>query len=167
MVLDRTRRRQGFTLAELAIVLVVMGLLIGGILKSSQIVKGAKMRRQTDDLEGLVIACELYYESRNRFPGDRNGDGTFDNNRRVWEDLESMDLANRDHPSPYGGTYRFRFREFQGHEGNHVTIQLPAEVAAYTDRILDDGIHNSGRFRANRRYDRGGEVRVAHFVFMD
>ena len=37
-------RQQGFTLVEIAIVLVIVGLLLGGILKGQDLVNGARVR---------------------------------------------------------------------------------------------------------------------------
>ena len=45
--------RTGFTMVELAVGLAIMGLLIGAILGSIQMVRGAKLKRQASDLEGL------------------------------------------------------------------------------------------------------------------
>ena len=42
------RRQSGFTLVEIAIVLVVIGLLLGGILKGQELVNSARVRSLAD-----------------------------------------------------------------------------------------------------------------------
>jgi len=161
------RTRKGFTLAELAIVLVVVGLLIGGVIKGAQLVKQSKMKRQANDLSSLVSACELYYDRVGRLPGDRNRDGNFDGNNQVWDDLEYEDLADRNLMSPYGGGYSFRYGWFANRQGNYVRVRIPARAGQYVDKMLDDGNPWDGVVRCQSGYSTNNKVDVAHFIFIN
>ena len=59
------RRQHGFTLVEIAIVLVVIGLLLGGILKGQELVNGARVRNLADMNAGIQAA---YYGLRGPLP---------------------------------------------------------------------------------------------------
>ena len=50
-------KQKGFTLVEIAIVLVIVGLLIGGVLKGQEMITNAKLKRiESDNYETLIQA---------------------------------------------------------------------------------------------------------------
>ena len=161
------RRNKGFTLAELAIVLVVIGLLIGGVLKGAQMVRQSKMKRQSNDLSGLSSAVELFYDRIGRLAGDLDGDGAFDSNDDVWTDLESEDLGDQDNTSPYGEAYTFGYGAVGGLTGNYVIVAIPPKTALFCDRTLDDGDPTTGFVRSDSDYSGDDKIDVAHFIFSD
>jgi prepilin-type N-terminal cleavage/methylation domain-containing protein len=63
-------KTNGFTLVEVAIVLVIVGLLLGGTLKSMELIAGARVREFISQQDGIRIAF-LGFEDRFRAkPGD-------------------------------------------------------------------------------------------------
>lgn len=66
-------RQSGFTLVEIAIVLVIIGLLLGGVLKGQELITQAKIRNVANDLNGMSAAVYGYQDRYKRFPGDDNG----------------------------------------------------------------------------------------------
>jgi prepilin-type N-terminal cleavage/methylation domain-containing protein len=156
--------REGFTLVELAIVLVIIGLLIGAVLKGSQLVDNAKLKRQMFDLNGLYGNIYTYYDRYGSLPGDANGDGKFDASEEVWTDLETANLANRARKSPFGAQYHFAYTLSQGREANQITVELPREVASFVDREVDDGIYDAGMVRASDSYSGTGRIIIYFFI---
>ena len=65
-------RNKGFTLVEIAIVLVIIGLLIGGVLKGQEMINNAKIKRVTTDFEGISAAVFSYQDRYRAIPGDDN-----------------------------------------------------------------------------------------------
>lgn len=65
-------QQAGFTLVELAIVLVVVGLLIGGILKGSEMITHASMMRTKADIESFQVAYQQFRDMYKAIPGDFN-----------------------------------------------------------------------------------------------
>jgi prepilin-type N-terminal cleavage/methylation domain-containing protein len=61
---------KGFTLVELAIVIVIIGLLVGGVLQGQELIKAAKMNRFFSTLESYKSAVFLYKGKHNFLPGD-------------------------------------------------------------------------------------------------
>lgn len=71
MSLRGSRKGQsGFTLVEIAIVLVIIGLLLGGVLKGQELIEQSKIKRTVNDFNNISAAI-LTYQDRYRFlPGD-------------------------------------------------------------------------------------------------
>ncbi|MFQ5353413.1 MAG: prepilin-type N-terminal cleavage/methylation domain-containing protein, partial [Thermodesulfobacteriota bacterium] len=66
------RNEKGFTLVELAIVLVIIGLLLGGILKGQELIKSAKVKRAYSAQSEVVAALFTYADKYGKTPGDDN-----------------------------------------------------------------------------------------------
>ena len=64
------RRQQGFTLVEIAIVLVIVGLLLGGILKGQDLINGARVRNLADMNAGVQAAYYGFIDRYRQVPGD-------------------------------------------------------------------------------------------------
>lgn len=62
--------KRGFTLVELSIVLVIIGLLIGGILVAQSMISATRILAQVKQLSELDIAVQNYLTSFKRWPGD-------------------------------------------------------------------------------------------------
>lgn len=67
------RRQNGFTLVEIAIVLVIIGLLLGGVLKGQELISQAKIKNVVADFDGVTAAIYSYQDRYKRLPGDDPG----------------------------------------------------------------------------------------------
>jgi prepilin-type N-terminal cleavage/methylation domain-containing protein len=67
------RNQQGFTLVEIAIVLVIIGLLLGGILKGQEMITQAKIKNVVADFSGISAAYYGYQDRYRAIPGDDSG----------------------------------------------------------------------------------------------
>ena len=63
-------RQTGFTLVEIAIVLVIIGLLLGGILKGQEMITQAKIKNVIADFSGVSAAYHGYQDRYRAIPGD-------------------------------------------------------------------------------------------------
>jgi prepilin-type N-terminal cleavage/methylation domain-containing protein len=62
--------QKGFTLVEIAIVLVIIGLLLGGILKGQEMITQAKIKNVVADFSGVSAAYYGYQDRYRAIPGD-------------------------------------------------------------------------------------------------
>lgn len=65
-------RMAGFTLIELSIVLVVIGLIVGGVLVGQDLIKAAKLRSTLTELEEIKMGIVLFKNKYQCLPGDCN-----------------------------------------------------------------------------------------------
>src|SRR5687767_4684081 len=65
--------QKGFTLVEIAIVLVIIGLLLGGILKGQEMITQAKIKNTMADFTGISAAYHGYQDRYRAIPGDDPG----------------------------------------------------------------------------------------------
>ncbi len=145
--------RKGFTLVELSIVLVIIGLLIGGILKGKAMIENAKMKRVKSDVDAIVAAVYNYQDRYSALPGDDpadrstdlgatgctggTGDGLYNRTLEytcAWQELAGAGFisgnktatteATSAKRSPYGGRYLFRYiNNYNGKSGNYIFVE--------------------------------------------
>jgi len=63
-------RQSGFTLVEIAIVLVIIGLLLGGVLKGQEMIESARIKSVVTDMNGIAAAYNTYFDRYHAIPGD-------------------------------------------------------------------------------------------------
>jgi prepilin-type N-terminal cleavage/methylation domain-containing protein len=64
------RNQSGFTLIEIAIVLVIIGLLLGGILKGQELINSAKVKNLATDFRNIPVFIYGYQDKFKALPGD-------------------------------------------------------------------------------------------------
>ncbi len=67
------RTQSGFTLIEIAIVLVIIGLLLGGVLKGQELINSAKVKNLASDFKNIPVYIYGYQDKFKALPGDDAG----------------------------------------------------------------------------------------------
>lgn len=60
----------GFSLIEMSIVLLIIGLIIGGILKGQDLLESAKLKATMSQINEFRIAANIFYDKYDALPGD-------------------------------------------------------------------------------------------------
>jgi prepilin-type N-terminal cleavage/methylation domain-containing protein len=68
---------RGFSLVELSIVLVILGLITGGILTGQSLIKAAQLRTITTELNNYQIAVSSFKDKYDSLPGDMTNATSF------------------------------------------------------------------------------------------
>jgi len=70
------KKQSGFTLVEIAIVLVIIGLLLGGVLKGQELINSAKVKNFAQDFRNIPLFIYGYQDKFKALPGDDAAAGT-------------------------------------------------------------------------------------------
>ncbi len=70
IIKSKNSTEAGFTLVEIAIVLVIIGLLLGGILKGQEMITQARIKNIINDFNGVTVAVTSYQDRYRAIPGD-------------------------------------------------------------------------------------------------
>lgn len=85
---------KGFTLVEMAIVLVIIGLLLGGVLKGQELIDNSKAKRLAGDMNSISVAYNGYLDRYGRIPGDDGPIGTLTARGANWTAVTAAGNAN-------------------------------------------------------------------------
>lgn len=69
MMFDK-RKKDGFTLVELAIVITIIGLLIGGVLKGQELLQNSRMTSMASQVRSISAATTTFRDVYKALPGD-------------------------------------------------------------------------------------------------
>lgn len=86
--------QKGFTLVEIAIVLVIIGLLLGGVMKGQELISNSKVKAAASDLEGISTAYNGYMDRYRAIPGDDGPLATLQARGGSWATITSAGNAN-------------------------------------------------------------------------
>lgn len=159
--------RKGFTLVEMAVVLVIIGIILGMVVKGRELVQGAKTKSFIVDVKNLENMQYTFYDRFGRFAGDCDNDGLVDEKElnlaqtsldgtptglctagtaqddpdAAFSELKAVDMlsdeSNSAHSTMKGG---FGFAYFaQDAEGKNVIVlrNVPCYAAVSLDTAID------------------------------
>lgn len=90
---QKLQEQAGFTLVEIAIVLVIIGLLLGGVLKGQEMIKNAKVKSAASDINAYSVALMSYED---RYGNLRTGENFVDPTDKKPSSLEMLkELSDR------------------------------------------------------------------------
>ena len=70
------RDEKGFTLIELAIVLVIIGIILGAVLKGQDLIASARAKKFVNDAgREWEVGTWTHFDRKGRFPGDADSNG--------------------------------------------------------------------------------------------
>ncbi|PLX67840.1 MAG: hypothetical protein C0603_06885 [Denitrovibrio sp.] len=159
--------RKGFTLVELAIVLVIIGVILGGVIKGQELVTNAKIKRLYRDFQQVEFAYFSYQDRYNAIAGDRivSGDGgdsdenglldVANETTEFWTDLRSSGFLKDGLTGAALPQHAFDDditvgNSLVGLTTNVVCLAgLGYELAEIFDAQFDDGTYNSGQVRGS------------------
>lgn len=87
------KQQSGFTLIEIAIVLVIIGLLLGGVLQGQQLIENSRVRAASNDFDGIPAAIFSYQDRYGRLPGDDGPTGTLTGRGAAWTGITASATA--------------------------------------------------------------------------
>jgi prepilin-type N-terminal cleavage/methylation domain-containing protein len=70
MTIYKNQNQKGFTLVELAIVMIIIGLLIGGVLKGQELIENAKVTQTVATFKSYMAAHASFIDTYGGIPGD-------------------------------------------------------------------------------------------------
>lgn len=76
ITLPKKTHQSGFSLIEIAIVLVIIGLLLGGVMKGQTMVQNTKIKRIATDTQSVQASIHAYSDTYWQLPGDDSGAAT-------------------------------------------------------------------------------------------
>lgn len=145
--LRKVQGQKGFTLVEIAIVLVIVGLVIFGVLKGAEMVKGAKAKKTIRQVEQLRTAIITYSDKYNgKLPGFDGGANA--TTAGVFQDLTTAGLIAYNATAGMQNGFSGDVTAIPKPDGTKkveiTTAGIPDYVAAQIDSGLDDATPGSG-----------------------
>jgi prepilin-type N-terminal cleavage/methylation domain-containing protein len=175
-IMWKYNKQSGFTLVELAIVLVIIGLILAAVLKGQEMMSNAKVKNLVNDLHGIQAAYHSYYDRYKALPGDDslasshitggvngNGDGiitgtytdanTATESGASWQHMRGAGFLTGSGTLPatntLGGVLGIESGTTYGMTGSVVCAgSIPWKIAQAVDTILDDGNSDTGTVRS-------------------
>ncbi len=165
METNNMQNQKGFTLVEIAIVLVIIGLLLGGVLKGQELITNSKIKSVTQDFDGIATAYYAYQDRTGEIPGDSTSNAIIDKTEVAsgfWSLLRSQGFIKGAATSSSGPVHALDgvFTVLGGADSgamflkNHICAnKIDPVIAKGMDLKLDDGDPEKGIIRAGTSTD--------------
>ena len=161
------KSNRGFTLVELAIVLIIIGLILGMVFKGRHLIDSAKVKHLAAQYNKILAAVNTFYERYGYYPGDgcnrkdppsvsvcsnpKDGILTSQQEREAfWHLLINVThiLSASDRRSVFGQDWQIWYGTSNGRSGDWLDLpggnQADIRLVCALDQMVDDGESGSG-----------------------
>jgi prepilin-type N-terminal cleavage/methylation domain-containing protein len=172
-------QQRGFTLVEIAIVLVIIALIMTAVLKAKGVMDKAKSNELNQMMQELDVACDLYKDKKGIYPsgnstGVDNSNSTgffeamydeelitsddnqhaFEGNVRAWYECWNSTASSTTNSTIYGNLPNNTWQGSLPDPVNFLTFtKVPPGYARLADDLYDDANSTTGMVRADSTYD--------------
>ncbi len=161
--------RKGFTLVEVAIVLIIIGIILGMVFKGRQLIDSAKIKSLETNYNKIQTAVNTFYDRYGFYPGDgcnanetspancsgtKNGlIDTSDEYSAFWTLLIDGTglLTAADRKTITGNNWDITYSNVNGKNADWLKSSFDTRYICDLDRKIDDGVYNSGIIQAAGR----------------
>ena len=174
-------KSRGFTLIEIAIVLVIIGLLLGGVLKGQELITGARVRNLISQQDGIKAAFFGFQDRFRALPGDYraattniantsgdgNGNGRIEPNATGTNVVTHEEILAWNHLTAAGfmnGNYSMANSATEFPDGDNTPVN---PYSVYVQIIYDNNYGTSGSEPAKHNLKTGGQVPVEIIAEVD
>lgn len=164
----------GFSLVEIAIVLLIIGVIIGGVLKGQDLIESAKIKATIQQINEYKMASASFADRYSALPGDYaqashdlgaeipngNGDGIIEPDM-FWQQLAAAKLVSTPTApdAKIGGKITVTYQH-----GNHwFVLHTTPQQALAIDKNLDNGDPASGNVRSESIANDNSCVQDGHY----
>lgn len=140
-----------FSLIEMSIVLVVIGIIAGAVFKGQELLESAKLRSVAQDFQHYSLSVSMYQETYQALPGDdpkaksyfsdtQNGDGngqiTGAEVDLFWQHLGKSQILSTDiaPSSKFGGRYKIVFQPYAEMSGHWLMLSKEDDSGLLTPK---------------------------------
>ena len=140
-----------FSLIEMSIVLVVIGIIAGAVFKGQDLLESAKLRSVAQDFQHYALSVSMYQETYQALPGDdpkaklhfadtQNGDGngqiTGPEVDLFWQHLGKSQIITSDiaPSSKFGGRYKIVFQPHADMPGHWLLLSKEDDTGLLTPK---------------------------------
>lgn len=159
-------KEKGFTLIEIAIVLTIITLLVGGILKGQELITNTKIKNISKDMLSIQTAFNAYTDRMGKppVPKEESIIQIFPHpDLLFWENLRKEGFIKKSDYIGGGGLFTGPQHSFEGqfiffgtmnplipNDDNHYlcAYTIPVKYSRGIDLTLDDGSPSTGRIKA-------------------
>jgi prepilin-type N-terminal cleavage/methylation domain-containing protein len=149
--------QKGFTLVEIAIVLVIIGLLLGGVLKGQELIENSKVKSVTKDFDNISAAYWAYRDRTGEYPAAAD----------FWSDLAGEGFITGTFASgatsgpehALDGVFTYSEAADGGFAAGvkHICASgIENRIAQNIDTKIDDGDKETGSVRSSGEYGTDG-----------
>lgn len=142
---------KAFSLIEMSIVLVVIGIIAGAVFKGQELLESAKLRSVAQDFQHYALSVSMYQETYQALPGDdpkakiyfsdtQNGDGngqiTGPEADLFWQHLGKSLIINTENTptSKFGGRYKIVFQPYADMSGHWLMLSKEDDSGLFTPK---------------------------------
>ncbi len=163
--------KKGFTLVEVAIVLIIIGIILGMVFKGRQVIDSAKVKSLEANYNKIQTAIDTFYDRYGFYPGDGcttatpasvsdcNGekDGLIGANSKskeldaFWYLLINVTglLTQADRKTISGSEWDIEYNFHHDRTGDWLIAEIPRKYICAFDQKREDGDNHKGRIQAH------------------